>query len=327
MDGDHQRALFAQAVLPAAVQERRPERGHHVLLGDSGPSAIDQRRVVDPSFLELVRLGVERASNPAVRNTLKVVDAQLGVQTPEGLLWHRYSQDGYGETATGAPWGINPPDTYLTRGRLWVLLAGERGEYDLLAGHPAAARQELATMAGAATPSYFLSEQVWDNHPPAASPASRPAPPPCRPPRSAGPRRSSSGWPGLSRRAARSSSQPPSPAGTLAAPGSRAAGRAVHFLAVSRLRPGAARPRPAEEPVFVGEDDRLNPVTQAELGEQAGHVGLDGGWLDDELGGDLGVGQAARQQAQHVVLAGGQPGQGRRLDEAAGRTARSAGGC
>ena len=139
-------------------------------LGDSGPSAIDQRRVVDPSFLELVRLGVERASNPAVRNTLKVVDAQLGVQTPEGLLWHRYSQDGYGETATGAPWGINPPDSYVTRGRLWVLLAGERGEYDLLAGQPAAARQELATMAGAATPSYFLSEQVWDNHPQAGQP-------------------------------------------------------------------------------------------------------------------------------------------------------------
>ena len=139
-------------------------------LGDSGPSAIDQRRVVDPSFLELVRLGVERASNPAVRNTLKVVDAQLGVQTPEGLLWHRYSEDGYGETATGAPWGINPPDTYVTRGRLWVLLAGERGEYDLLAGKPAAARQELATMAGAATPSFFLSEQAWDNHPPAGQP-------------------------------------------------------------------------------------------------------------------------------------------------------------
>ena len=125
-------------------------------LGDSGPSAIDQRRVVDPSFLELVRLGVEPASNPAVRNTLKVVDAQLGVQTPEGLLWHRYSEDGYGETATGGPWGLNPPDSYVTRGRLWVLLAGERGEYDLLAGQPAAARQELATMAGAATPSYFL---------------------------------------------------------------------------------------------------------------------------------------------------------------------------
>jgi glucoamylase len=105
-----------------------------------------------------------------VRNTLKVVDAQLGVQTPEGLLWHRYSEDGYGETATGAPWGINPPDSYVTRGRLWVLLAGERGEYDLLAGKPAAARQELATMAGAATPSFFLSEQAWDSHPPAGQP-------------------------------------------------------------------------------------------------------------------------------------------------------------
>ena len=42
-------------------------------------------------------------------------------------------------------------------------------------------------------------------------------------------------------------------------------------------------------------------------------MGLDGRRLDDELGGDLGVGQATREQPQHVVLAGGQPGQGRRL--------------
>jgi glucoamylase len=139
-------------------------------IGDSGPSAIDQRRVVDPSFLELVRLGVEPADDPAVRNTLAVVNAQLGVQTPEGMLWHRYTDDGYGETRTGGPWGINPAQTFVTRGRLWVLFAGERGEYDLLAGQPMAARQELATMAEAATPGHLLSEQVWDNHPPAGQP-------------------------------------------------------------------------------------------------------------------------------------------------------------
>jgi glucoamylase len=150
-----------------------PDAATTYSLGDSGPSAIDQRRVVDPSFLELVRLGVEPADDPAVRNTLAVVDAQLGVKTPEGMLWHRYTDDGYGETRTGGPWGINPPQTFVTRGRLWVLFAGERGEYDLLAGQPMAARQELATMAAAATPGHLLSEQAWDNHPPAGQPGFR----------------------------------------------------------------------------------------------------------------------------------------------------------
>jgi glucoamylase len=42
-----------------------------------------------------------------------------------------------------------------------------RGEYDLLADKPLAAGQELATMNRAGTPSYVLSEQVWDNQPPA----------------------------------------------------------------------------------------------------------------------------------------------------------------
>lgn len=149
-----------------------PDAATSYAIGDSGPT-VDQRRVVDPSFLELVRLGVEPAANPAVRNTVAVVNAQLGVKTPEGMLWHRYSDDGYGETSTGSPWGINPAGTFVTRGRLWVLLAGERGEYDLLAGRPQAARQELATMAGAATPGYLLSEQAWDNHPPAGRPGFR----------------------------------------------------------------------------------------------------------------------------------------------------------
>ncbi len=105
-----------------------------------------------------------------MRNTLAVVNAQLGVRTPQGLMWHRYSYDGYGETKTGGPWGINPSNTFITRGRLWVLLSGERGEYDLLAGRPSAARRELAAMAGAATAGYLLPEQVWDNQPPAGRP-------------------------------------------------------------------------------------------------------------------------------------------------------------
>jgi hypothetical protein len=54
--------------------------------------------------------------------------------------------------------------------------------------------------------------------------------------------------------------------------------------------------------VLVGEDDGLHPVAQAELGEQAGDVGLDRGLGDEERGRDLRVGPARRQQPQHLNL-------------------------
>ena len=101
-------------------------------LADGGP-IIDQRAVVDPSFLELVRLGVRRADDPAVQSTLPVVDRELAVDTPAGRFWHRYSHDGYGETATGGPFGVGEFENHGI-GRAWPIFAGERGEYELAAG-------------------------------------------------------------------------------------------------------------------------------------------------------------------------------------------------
>jgi glucoamylase len=75
-------------------------------IGDGGPSVIDQREVVDASFLELVRLGVKPANDQAVLTSLPVIDAQLGATTPNGTFWHRYNFDGYGETSSGGPWGV-----------------------------------------------------------------------------------------------------------------------------------------------------------------------------------------------------------------------------
>ena len=75
-------------------------------LSDGGPT-VDQRTVVDTSFLELVRLGVLRADDSAVLSTLPVVDRELGVNTPSGQFWHRYNHDGYGETLDDRPFGTN----------------------------------------------------------------------------------------------------------------------------------------------------------------------------------------------------------------------------
>jgi glucoamylase len=140
-------------------------------LSDGGPT-VDQRTVVDPSFLELVRLGVLRADNPAVLSTLPVVDRELGVNTPNGEFWHRYNHDGYGESLTGGPFGNNDGV-----GRLWPIFAGERGEYELAAGElsgdvsaaRSAAMKRLGAMANTANDGLMLPEQVWDDNPPAGT--------------------------------------------------------------------------------------------------------------------------------------------------------------
>ncbi|MGY1725333.1 glucan 1,4-alpha-glucosidase [Geodermatophilus sp. SYSU D01062] len=112
-----------------------------------------EREVVDAGFLELVRLGVRPAGDPSVLASLPELD-EIRVDTPHGPMWYRYGFDGYGEKADGSPYdgtGV---------GRLWPLLSGERGEYELAAGRSADAF--LRTMAGAANEGLMIPEQVWD---------------------------------------------------------------------------------------------------------------------------------------------------------------------
>ncbi|WP_395658476.1 glycoside hydrolase family 15 protein [Nocardioides sp.] len=142
----------------------RPDTASPYEMGDGGPRSIDQRKVVDPSFLDLVRLGLLPADDPAVVNTLDVVDRRLRVDTPNGPSWHRFSHDGYGETADGGEWTITDPGTHTTFGRGWPILTGERGEYAVTAGADAASY--LATMAAATGEAGMLAEQVWDGRPP-----------------------------------------------------------------------------------------------------------------------------------------------------------------
>ncbi|HKC28447.1 MAG TPA: glycoside hydrolase family 15 protein, partial [Jatrophihabitans sp.] len=135
-----------------------------IQLSDGGP-LIDQRKVLDPSFLELVRLGVLRPRDPRIVNTIALVDKYLGYQTKNGPFWHRASYDGYGEKADGSEWEPTPNGSHLTHGRGWPLLTGERGEYVLADG--GSAQFALTTMARAAdNTSFLLSEQVWDHRPP-----------------------------------------------------------------------------------------------------------------------------------------------------------------
>ena len=102
------------------------------------------RRSSTAGFLDLVRLGVLPADDPAVIGSLAELDSTIKVDTPHGPMWYRYNHDGYGEKADGSPYdgtGV---------GRLWPLLSGERGEYELAAGRPAA--RSCAPCSGRPTP-------------------------------------------------------------------------------------------------------------------------------------------------------------------------------
>jgi glucoamylase len=166
------------------TKDGNPNAGTTYNIGDSGPIAVDQRKVVDPSFLELVRLGVKPANDEVILNTISVVDKVLASSDSDGsVFWHRFTFDGYGETKEGGPWNIgfpanpNPdPDPNQlneawaqnsTIGRNWPIFGGERGEYELAAGDENAAETRLGQMAHAANDGYMLPEQVWaDDFPP-----------------------------------------------------------------------------------------------------------------------------------------------------------------
>ncbi|MDP9792849.1 glucoamylase [Catenuloplanes nepalensis] len=160
------------------TKDGNPDAGTAYDIGDGGPVDVDQRTVVDPSFLELVRLGVLAPSDQDIRNSLAVVDAQLGVATPRGSFWHRASFDGFGEQLDGSQWEYDePPGSRVSRGRAWPLLSGERGEYEIAAGDSRAARTRLDAMARATGPGGMLPEQVWDRTPPAGRPGFAPGTP------------------------------------------------------------------------------------------------------------------------------------------------------
>ncbi|HEV7473415.1 MAG TPA: glycoside hydrolase family 15 protein [Pyrinomonadaceae bacterium] len=124
---------------------------------NSGGGIYDQREIVDAGFLELVRMGIKAADDPVIVRSLAIVDNIIKVETPGGSGWYRYNHDAYGERPDG--------DNYDGRtgvGRLWTLLTGERGEYEVARGDLAAARARLDTMMSFANDGMMIPEQVWD---------------------------------------------------------------------------------------------------------------------------------------------------------------------
>src|SRR6266702_900635 len=129
----------------------------HVQMANRGPgekSVFEAREIIEAGFLELVRYGIRRADDPLIVDSLKVVGHVLKIETPYGSCWRRYNHDGYGQRKDAGPymgWG---------QGLAWPLLGGERGHYELAAGHDYSplikAIEQFSSLGG------MLPEQVWD---------------------------------------------------------------------------------------------------------------------------------------------------------------------
>ena len=150
-------------------------------LGNGGPT-VDQRRVIDGGFQELVRLGELPVTDPDVQASLGVLDHQISVSTPSGTGYYRYgtsaaagSADGYGDCyqpsqtsclTTGAPW----PPTDTGTGHLWPVLSGERAESDIASGQGPAAAGLLNAILSFSSGVGLVPEQAWEDPDLAASP-------------------------------------------------------------------------------------------------------------------------------------------------------------
>lgn len=121
---------------------------------DNHLTAEDQ---IATDFLQLVRYGLRRADDPKIVESVRAMDKLLRTDTPNGPVWHRYNNDGYGEHRDGRPFDGTG------HGRGWPLLVGERGHYALAAGEdPLPYLEAMAAMAG---PGGMIPEQVWDSDP------------------------------------------------------------------------------------------------------------------------------------------------------------------
>ena len=151
---------YYMRILPEQVGQEHPSEDkesrilHITNHSSSEQSDYPARDIVDGGFLELVRYGIRRPDDPTVVASLKVIDDVLKTDTPVGPGWHRYNHDGYGQQQNGGPF------TQHGVGRIWPLLSGERGHFELAAGR--STEVYIRAMEGFASDTGLLPEQSWD---------------------------------------------------------------------------------------------------------------------------------------------------------------------
>ena len=113
--------------------------------------------VLGLEFAYLARLGLRSATDKKLSDTASLIDVMLARNVGTGTSYYRYDYDGYGEQVDGANFSS------VGVGRVWPLLAGERGHLAVLAGDDGLA--QLTAMLKMRTLSGLLPEQVWDQSP------------------------------------------------------------------------------------------------------------------------------------------------------------------
>lgn len=128
------------------------EHGDLPIAYGNGP--VSAESVVALDYMYLARVGLRRADDPKLQDTLKVIEGELREETPNGPSYHRYNGDAYGEHEDGAPFDGSG------KGRLWPLLTGERGHLAVLLGEDA--DEYLGAICRMSGPAGLIPEQVWD---------------------------------------------------------------------------------------------------------------------------------------------------------------------
>ena len=158
----------------------------YIIRDQNGVLSNDQRTILDAGFLELVRYGVRKADDPHILSSVCHLDSlgyskdlkikydfnYKGFQFPG---FRRYGNDGYGEqTNDGSNYREANPLKHYRRGRVWPLLTGERGHYELALVKAKnngsmtdfdvqrIINKYVRAIEYFANDSYMLPEQVWD---------------------------------------------------------------------------------------------------------------------------------------------------------------------
>jgi glucoamylase len=150
----------------------------------NGQPELDERQVLDGGFLELVRYGVRRADDATILASLARIDDtslpddwrvryELPCSGASAPGFRRYGGDGYGENQSDGS-AYRGASSDRQRGRVWPLLTGERGHFELerrkavrQGGLTVADRKELVSIYVEALECFaneglMLPEQVWD---------------------------------------------------------------------------------------------------------------------------------------------------------------------
>jgi glucoamylase len=167
------------------ISENENPNDQGALEARNGQVGLNESEVVDGGFLELVRYGVRPAANSAIVESLPELDnlslddsvrvkyefAFPGIDS-KFPGWRRYGKDGYGDGVLAGSAYTATTMRAETRGRVWPIFTGERGQYELakLMAQSDSSTVNLDNLRNTyvkamelfANEGFMIPEQVWD---------------------------------------------------------------------------------------------------------------------------------------------------------------------